>query len=85
MKNIILCALLAISLTGCGWISHKAKHLKSGVIGLKRVITLYANSGLIIREWEGKYQVEVDGASARFIDNGKAVTISGTFIIEEIK
>ncbi len=65
---------------GC---QQRVSHLKSNLIGLDRTITLYAHDGSVIRVWEGRFQVEATGGSARFIHEGKAVYISGTFIIEE--
>jgi hypothetical protein len=58
-------------------------HWKSDVIGLKRKITLYAASGTPIQSWEGRYKIEIQNGVARFLHEGKAVIISGTFIIEE--
>jgi hypothetical protein len=51
--------------------------------GLDRKITLYDMSGKTIREWRTTAKVEDRGGTCFFIVNGKAVTISGTFIIEE--
>jgi len=59
-------------------------HFKSDLIGLKRTVTLYSADGKPIKEWKGRFKVEVSGGAARFLDdNGKAVIISGTFVIEE--
>jgi hypothetical protein len=58
-------------------------HWKSDLIGLKRTITLYSVDGKPIKTWSGRYKVEVDSGVARFIHDGKAIYISGTFIVEE--
>ena len=77
LAAVILC-------TGC---TEKQRldisHWKSDLIGLKRKITLYSDSGKPIKTWEGRYKVEILGCAARFIDDGKAIVISGTYTIEE--
>ncbi len=62
---------------------HKISHFESGAIGLDRTITLYSNDGQPIKSWKGRVQVELEGGAARFILHGKAVTISGTYVIEQ--
>ena len=62
---------------------QRISHAKSGAIGLDRTITLYAADGKPIREWKGRVQVELDGNTARFVVQHKAVIISGTYVIEE--
>jgi hypothetical protein len=58
-------------------------HWKSDVIGLKRTVTLYDANGKPIKTWNGRFKIDVEGGAARFIVDGKAVMISGTFVIEE--
>jgi len=61
------------------------KHLKSDVIGLKRKVTLYDCSGTVIRSWEGRFKIEVEGAYISFIDEkGKDVKVSGAVVVEEL-
>lgn len=62
---------------------HQISHWKSDLIGLDRTVTLYDMNGKPIKSWKGRYKVEVNGGIARFIHDGKAVIISGTYIIEE--
>jgi hypothetical protein len=64
-------------------VQQRISHAESRAIGLDRTITLYANDGKPIKSWKGRVQVEVEGGAARFIVQGKAVTISGTYIVEE--
>lgn len=79
----LLMALLAV-VPGCASCSNDWKHIKSSVLGLKRTITLYAADGSVIREWHAKAKVEDNGGTAYFIDDGgHAITVSGTFVIEE--
>lgn len=89
MKRLIaLAALLligAITITGCTERQRKnLKHFKSDLIGLKRKVTLYDCQGRVIREWRGRFKIEVQGNFISFIDdNGKDVKISGTVVVEE--
>ncbi len=64
-------------------VQQRISHTKSEAIGLDRTITLYANDGKPIKSWKGRVQVELEGGAARFVTGGKAVVISGTYIIEE--
>ncbi|MEW6352318.1 MAG: hypothetical protein AB1646_24975 [Thermodesulfobacteriota bacterium] len=80
--------LLAILFLSCGpGCTERQRqdysHWKSDVIGLNRTVTLYDASGKPIRTWKGRFKVEIEGATARFIADGKAVIISGPFVIEE--
>ncbi|HYF37201.1 MAG TPA: hypothetical protein VD994_18010 [Prosthecobacter sp.] len=58
-------------------------HLKSDFVGLNRKVTLYTADGQVMRTWEGNFKVEDQGGSFRFIDEGRAITVSGTVVIEE--
>ena len=58
-------------------------HWKSDLVGLKRTVTLYANNGQVIKSWKGRFKVEVSRGTARFLNDGRAIIISGTYIIEE--
>lgn len=64
-------------------VQQRISHVKSEAIGLDRTITLYSNDGKPIKTWKGRVQVELEGGAARFVLHGKAVIISGTYIIEE--
>ena len=86
MKKLVL-ILLASTFLIYGSCTQKQKqdlsHWKSDLIGLKRSITLYGENGKPIKTWEGRYKVETSGCTARFLHEGKAIIISGTFVIEE--
>jgi hypothetical protein len=59
-------------------------HTRSSWAGVRRSITLYSGSGAVIASWTCKTSVEDQGGSARFIlDDGRVITIAGTYIIEE--
>ena len=61
------------------------KHIKSDLVGLKRVIEQYDTNGDIINRYEGRYLVEIDGAFVSFIHEGKNIKLSGTIQIREIE
>lgn len=85
-KLLMLFAVLCIGLSSSGCTKgcqQQVSHVKSSLIGLNRTITLYADNGTVIRTWEGRFQVETSGSSARFLHDGKTIYISGTFVIEE--
>ncbi len=76
----IIIGILLFNTPGC---QNTISHAKSSWIGLNREITLYNASGNIIKQWSTDAKIEDMGGSCRFMVNGKVVTISGTFIIEE--
>ncbi len=82
---VIFTILSAIAVAGCTEKQRQEySHWKSDLIGLKRRITVYSATGTPIKSWEGRYKIEIKDGVARFIHDGKAVVISGTFIIEEL-
>jgi uncharacterized lipoprotein YehR (DUF1307 family) len=84
MKKMLWLALLCFLLTGCAQCRNDWKHMQSSVTGLDRSITLYAADGSVIQQWQTNAKVEDQGGTCYFLDeDGKAVIISGTFIIEE--
>ena len=84
MKKISI-AVLIILFVGCEKLTKNVKHIQSGWTGLDRRVTLYGCDGHAIQTWEGKFMIELNGASASWIDdNNKEVKISGTFVVEEI-
>ena len=85
MKKVLGIMLVMLMLTGCAGLQQVGSRTRSSIVGLRRTITLYNNSGTVIRTWETKSKVSLtDYAGARFFDiNNKAVFISGTFVVEE--
>lgn len=83
--SLALCLLVAL-LAGCTEDQRKnLKHMKSGLIGLKRVVTLYNCNGDPIRTWRGRFKVEIAGGVATFIDDdGREIKLAGTYVIEEV-
>lgn len=82
--SILVIALITTS--GCTERQRKnLKHFKSDIIGLKRKVTLYDAQGKIIKQWQGRFKIEIQGNYISFIDdNGKDVKISGTVVVEEL-
>ncbi len=82
---VILSFLLIVFITGCTEKQRKEiKHIKSDLIGLKRTVSLYDNNGKIIKQWKGRFKIEIQGNYISFIDdNGKEVKVSGTVIVQE--
>jgi len=91
MKRIALALLLCLMLTvvlildGCAGCEQDWSHAKSYVSGLSRTITLYDCSGNAIKTWDIDGTVEDQGGSFRFMYEGKAITVSGTVVIEEVE
>lgn len=82
--NFLLSVLIVTQLTGCAGCQNSMKHGWSDMVGLDREITLYNSDGGEIKKWRTRAKVEDKGGTCWFLDkDGKAVTISGTFIIEE--
>ena len=84
---IFVAVLVLIALVGFGTQCQCSKqffsHVKSETVGLNRRVTLYANDGSIIEEWEGKFMIEDSGASIRFLVHGDAQTAAGTYTVKE--
>lgn len=86
MKRIclLLLAVLCLPFAGCAGCQNDMKHAWSDVAGLDREIVLYDAYGHPIRQWRTRAKVEDEGGTCYFLDaDGKAVIISGTFVIEE--
>jgi hypothetical protein len=84
MKKIVMLGIILL-LTGCGDFANMRKHFSSSLSGLHRRITLLNANGTTNRVWETKAKVEDKGGSCFFINSyGKAVIVSGTFVIEEL-
>lgn len=75
--------LVAAGLNGCNGCRNSMKHFQSATIGMDRTVTLYNANGDVIKSWKTDSKIEDKGGTVYFISAGKAVTISGTFTIEE--
>ncbi|MEF3168752.1 MAG: DUF5052 family protein [Deltaproteobacteria bacterium] len=60
--SAVLGLAIAFGIPACTEKQRKEiKHIKSDIIGLKRKITLYDMNGRVIREWEGRFKIEIQG------------------------
>ncbi len=86
IATALLILVMSMSLVSCTERQRKnLKHMKSDIIGLKRKVTLYDCSGNVIRQWEGRFKIEVIGSYVSFIDDqGKDIKVSGTVVVEEL-
>lgn len=86
MKKYLFALIMCLPfLTGCAGCRNGMKHMQSAWVGLERKVTLYGADGREIRTWRVKAQVEDAGGTCYFLtDNNKAVTVAGTFVIEEL-
>ena len=84
VSECILVSMFLLIVIGCtAQQQHDYSHWKSDLIGLKRKITLYSASGTPVRTWQGRYKVEIHDGVVRFLHDGKAIILSGTYTIEE--
>lgn len=85
-KFLYLFILLSLPcISGCAGCRNDWKHFQSNIVGLNRKITVYRLDGTELRSWKVQSKVEDSGGTCYFLtDDGKAVTVSGNFIIEEL-
>ena len=88
MKKIIVVfiAITTICLCFCGCESLKRgmKTIASDVGGgLERKVTLYSNTGEVIKEWSGKFDMTESENEIWFDLDGKRVIIHGGIVISE--
>ncbi len=83
IMKLSVAVIAAVALAGCG-VQNGMKHTASSIFGLNRQITLYSADGKIIKQWRTRAKIEDNGGSVWFIADGKAITVSGTFLIEEL-
>ena len=84
MIRKLIVVFLIISLAGCASTVRGCRHTVSGVTGLDRTITLYAQDGSVIRQWKTRTVIETEGAVIQFDDERrKDVKLMGTIVVEE--
>ncbi len=88
LNNLAVAAILTatIGLTGCASIGQAGKSLQNEFgSGLTRRVTFYSYDGKVLKTWEGKIFTEGnEGESLHFQVDGKRMTVSGAYTIEEI-
>lgn len=86
--GLVVLALTAVSAllnSGCAGCANDLKKMHAGITGLHKKITLYGNNGTPIREWTTTTATDDKGGTCFFLtSDDKAVTVSGTFVIEEV-
>ena len=76
----------AAALSGCAVLEREGSGIISGTTKLNRRVVLYAANGDTIRTWVGEmYISDGNGAGIDFMYNGKRVSLSGTWTVEELK
>ena len=79
-------ALLVFLLDGCEGCRKDLRHMASSLSGLDRVVTLYSLNGTVIKQWRGKFVVEITDGIASFIDeNDNEIKVNGTYTVEQVK
>ena len=83
---LLLLLLAVVGMSACTESQRKGmKHIKSDVVGLKRQVTLYDCAGNVIRSWQGRFKIEIEGSYLSFIDDdGNDVKVSGTAVVQEM-
>lgn len=88
---VILAAIITIvatALSGCESVSREIKTAQSDLTGgLDRVITVYDNTGNVLKSYEGKTDIEDGEYSGKvlFDLNGKRIVIYNAIVIAEEK
>ena len=84
--GLFLALLTIFGLSGCASFQSIDKNIKNQVGGgLFRRVTFYSLDGKVLKTWEGKVFTESDeGQALHFQVNGKRMTLSGTYSIEEL-
>ena len=75
--------IVALLLSGCQDMQQAWSHTESSFVGLNRHITLFSADGHVVREWDGRFNIETKDGMLRFLSNGKAVIVQGTYVVEE--
>jgi starvation-inducible outer membrane lipoprotein len=78
MRKYLWLITLLLLLSACQTCQRQIKYASW------RKITLYSADGKIIKEWNTQGQVETSGSIAAWLQDGKDIKISGTFVIEEL-
>ena len=75
---------VAVGLGGCASCARDAKTFQSDFDGgLSRKVTLYSNTGDVIKTWRGKIDLAADTNEVWFDLDGKRVNINGGIVVVE--
>lgn len=81
----LIIGTMVLSLTGCSSCQRARKSLRSDIDGgLNRTITVYDYSGNVLRQYNGKFDVQQSESRVYFDDqNGKRVIIYNAIVVNE--
>ena len=86
MKKVILLAMVAVLMSGCGslqrFIGDVGSDIKGGV---DRKATLYSNDGKVVKTWEGKIDLSGNSRETYILMDGKRIIIHGGIMVVEEK
>lgn len=81
---IILAIIICLCFSGCESFKRSMKTISSDMGGgLERKLTLYSNTGEVIKEWNGKFDMSESENEIWFDLNGKRVIIHGGIVVSE--
>lgn len=89
MKKIIALIVFLVAacmaLTGCtaAWQRTMKSTASNWTGGLNRTVSVYSESGELIKSWSGKFDVDDSDDEVFFDLNGKRVIIHGGIVINE--
>lgn len=79
----VSCAV-AVGMGGCASCARSAKTFQSNVDGgLSRTVTLYSNTGDVIKTWSGKIDLAESTDEIWFDLDGRRVNINGGIVVVE--
>ena len=81
---IILAIIICLCFCGCESFKRSMKNISSDIGGgLERKLTLYSNTGEVIKEWNGKFDMYESENEIWFDLDGKRVIIQGGIVVSE--
>lgn len=92
MKKMFVISMIALGLTTLTGCSESFERFKKEITsnydgGLERKMIIYSESGEVLAEYEGRFDIEYSEGRIKFMENGKMRKIylgnSATAIVEE--
>lgn len=85
VASLVVVAALGITLTGCESLNRTVKSVSSDIGGgLNRTVKVLSYDGKIIKEYKGKFDIQVKDRRVLFDLNGKRISIyNSPLIVEE--
>lgn len=84
---IVLAIVLVLAFTGCEAVERSVKDFGSSITGLDRVVTVYSDTGEILKTYSGKIDVEGNeyGNKVKFDLGDQRIIIYNAIVIVEEK